>query len=113
MTVLKQFLAYFFWILISILSGIGYMRIVLGPKPKPSEGFMKLIDWTYEVALIQVGTIIGAFIALIFILLNTLYLNKKLEENSTKNIIRFITILIITFVVGSTHYFLEKVIDII
>ncbi len=110
---LKQILTYVFWTIFSLLAGVVYMRIVLGPKPEPSTGFLKMFDWAYDVALIQVGFIIGGIIALLYILLDVLYLKQKLKNHSKKTIIRFLMIIVITAIVGTIHYIFEKVIDII
>ncbi|WP_308993833.1 hypothetical protein QLS71_010170 [Mariniflexile litorale] len=113
MNILKQILIYLIWTFISLLSAFGYMRIILGPKPKPSTGFMKMFDWTYGVAMLHVGSIIGSIIALLYIIIDVFYLKKRLKNNSKRMMIRFIIILIITLIVGTTHYIFEKVIDII
>jgi hypothetical protein len=113
MKVFKRTLVYLYWIVLSLLSGIGYMRIVLGAKPKSSTGIFKMFDWTYDVALFQVGLIIGGIIALLYILFDVFYLKKKLENNLKSTISRFLILLIIATVVGTTHYILEKIIDFI
>lgn len=89
------------------------MRIVLGPSPEPSTGFIKMLDWTYGIAMVFVGTIIGGIVALIYILIDVFYLKKRLENNSKRTIICLLIIMIITLIVGTTHYICEKVIDII
>jgi RsiW-degrading membrane proteinase PrsW (M82 family) len=93
--------------------GIGYMRLVLGPKGEESTGFWHLKDIIYDLALYQVGLRIGGIIALLFILVDGFYLRKKLKSNSKGILIRFLVLIVIAFVVVSTHYICEKVIDII
>ncbi len=113
MNVLKSIIAYLFWILIALLGSLAHMYIVLGPKPAPSKSFMKLFDWGYDYAMIFVGSIIWGIISLLYILFNVFYLKKKLRNDLKSIAIRFLVIIIITVVVGTTHYVLEKVIDVI
>ncbi len=74
---------------------------------------MKIFDGIHDLVLLYVGSIIGAIVAVLYILFDIFYLKKKLENNSRPRLIRFITIIIITTIVGVTHYILEKVVDII
>lgn len=89
------------------------MKIILGPQPNPSTGFMRIFDWLYEYVLVHIGLIIGSIIALLYILIDVFYLNKRLKNNSYSTIIRFLIVMTIAIVVGTTHYVLEKVIDVI
>ncbi|MDO6519178.1 hypothetical protein [Zobellia uliginosa] len=89
------------------------MRIILGPTPKPSSGILKMFDWAYEVALFHVGSVIGSIIAFLFIIINHFYLKKRLAANANRSLIRFLVILILALIVGTTHYICEEVIDII
>ncbi|WP_445711974.1 hypothetical protein [Flavobacterium sp.] len=113
MCILKQIGTYLIWIVLSLFMAFGYMRIILGPKPKPSTGLMIMFDWVYGVAILHVGAIIGSIIALLYILIDIFYLKKKLKNNSKRTIIRLFIVTVITFIVGITHYICEKVIDII
>ena len=105
MTIFKRLLNYLIWTLICFLAGFAHMRII--------TGFMKMFDWVYGVALIQVGAIIGGIIAALYILLDIFYLRKKL--NQRKNVIglRLLIIIGIAILVGVTHYVLEEVVDVI
>jgi len=104
MNTLKQILAYLIWIVVALLLGIGYMWILLGPN-EPSTGFLHLFDdFVYDLVLVYVGLITGSIIALLFI---------QLKNNIKSTIIRFLLLLVITIVVGVTHYILEKVVDVI
>ncbi len=111
MSILKQLLHYFIWILVSFLFAVGYTRIILGPKP--STDFIKPFDWLYILVLQHLGLVIGSMIAVIFILIDVFYLKEKLKNNSNAIPNRFLVILIITFILGITHYVCEKIIDII
>ncbi|MFP2994631.1 hypothetical protein ABN763_01925 [Spongiivirga sp. MCCC 1A20706] len=74
---------------------------------------LKIFDWGYEVALFQVGAIIGIIIAIFFIIVDYFYLKKQKLTNAKRNIFRLIMVLLIAFLVGGTHYILENVIDVI
>ena len=113
MTIFKRLLNYLIWTLICFLAGFAHMRIILGPKPAPSTGFMKMFDWVYGVALIQVGAIIGGIIAVLYILLDIFYLRKKLNQRKNAIGLRLLIIIGIAIVVGVTHYVLEEVVDVI
>jgi len=82
--------------------------MLLGPNPLPS-----FFDWTYELIFVYVGLTIGSILALLFILTDVFYLNKKLQNNAHPTIIRFLTLIFIFILVAITHYVLEKVIDVI
>lgn len=114
MTLLKQLPSYLCWICIAILFAYGYMFLILGPKPEPSNGFLGMISFiVYHVALLKVGPIIASIIAGVYLLVDIFYLKKKYNPLSNKIIIRFLVMLTITIVVGIIHYMLEKVIDVI
>ncbi|WP_405415520.1 hypothetical protein [Maribacter sp. Asnod1-A12] len=89
------------------------MRIVLGAPPESDDDKFSFASMVYEWALVQVGTIVGLIIALIFILLDVFYLNNKLHGNSKATLFRFILITLIAIIVGCTHYILEIVINVI
>lgn len=110
---LKQFLRYGLWTLLSILLGMVYMRLVLGPNDLPQEGFGFLARMFYNWGLLYVGLIVGLVIALLFVLLDRVYLKRKLKNNRKATTIRFVALLGITTFVIVVHYVLEKVIDII
>lgn len=89
------------------------MLIILGGKPEIESVFQIFIDALYMYAFIHIGSIIGSFIALTFILIDVFYLHKKLEHKANAWRIRLLVILAITIVTGLIHYILEKVIDVI
>ena len=113
MTILKRILNYLIWSILSFLSAFGYMRIILGPKPEPSTGWMKIFDSVYDIAMLNVGVILGSIIALLYILIDVFYLKQKLKNNTLNLFIRFLTLIAIISIVSITHYIIEKVIDII
>jgi len=89
------------------------MRIVLKPGPIDSEGFMAVLDLLHEYALFHIGARVGLIIALLFILLDVFYMNKRLKNRANSTIIRLLIMIGISVLVGATHYLLEKVIDVI
>lgn len=113
MRILKQILAYLFWVLISYICAFGYLLVIFGTRPKSSTFFKKVYDFLFLLALEQIVLIIGLIIALLFILIDVFHLKRKLKNNSKRIIFRFLVIIIITLVVCATHYILEKVVDVI
>ncbi|WP_074407316.1 MULTISPECIES: hypothetical protein [Aquimarina] len=113
MKALKQVLTYLIWIAVSLILGIVYMRILLGPNKVSSDGLWYLLHIFYNLGLLHIGGSIGGVIALLFILLDVFYLKKKLKNNIQATITRFMFLIGITMVVAVIHYVLEKVVDVI
>ena len=113
MKTLKQILKYSIWVLVAILLGVIYMKILLGPYNITNKGIGFIAHVFYCWGMFYIGLIVGLVIAFIFILFDIFYLNKKLQNKKRASLIRFYAIFIISIVVGITHYILEKVIDII
>ena len=110
---LKYVLSYLVWIILSLLLGIVYMRLVLGPNDVPEDGLWYVLHVFYQIGLIHIGLRVGAVIAVCFILLDMIYLRKKLQHNPKKTIIRIGLLLVISVLVAMVHHVLEKVIDVI
>ena len=89
------------------------MRIILGAKPESASAFMKMLSWLYDYVFLNVGLAIGSIVSVLFILTDIFYLKRKLSIGIKATIIRFFILVFITLVVGTTHYILEKVIDVI
>ncbi|MBG6130350.1 hypothetical protein IWQ47_001567 [Aquimarina sp. EL_43] len=113
MKALKQIFTYLIWIAVSLILGIVYMRILLGPNKVPSEGLWYLFHIFYNLGLLHIGARIGGVMAFLFIILDVFYLKKKLKNNIQATITRFILLLGIAMIVGVVHYILEKVVDVI
>lgn len=113
MRIVKYLLKYLVWIIISLLLGIVYMRLILGPNDVPENGLWYILHLFFEIGMIQVGLWVGAAIAICFVLLDVFYLRKKLKNNPKKTVIRIAVLLVITLFVAMVHYVLEKVIDVI
>lgn len=109
----KRILNYLGWIIVAILLGFLHMRIVLGPASTSDSGGITFLNSIHDFVLWYVGAIIGAIIAFVFILLDILYLNKKLQDNSKATLIRLSVIIGLAILIGATHYFLEEIADVI
>lgn len=110
---LKNITRYLGWVVIALLLGLSYMRIVLGANNTSKEGIGYLWHLFYNWSLLHIGLLIGFVIVFLFILFDTLYLNKRLENNRKSTMIRFGILLLIATIVAFIHYLLEKVIDVI
>lgn len=113
MKLLKQLLTYLIWTSLSLLLGMGYMRIVLGANNMPKEGLGYLFHMFYNWGLFHIGLVVGLVIAFLFILLDIFYLKKRFKKKDKLIFARFGTLLTIAIVVVLIHYILEKVIDVI
>lgn len=113
MKLLKQLLTYLIWTSLSLLLGMGYMRIVLGANNMPKEGLGYLFHMFYNWGLFHIGLVVGLVIAFLFILLDIFYLKKRFKKKDKLIFARFGTLLTIAIVVALIHYILEKVIDVI
>jgi len=108
MRIIKQILNYIFWVFVSFIAALTYLRILLGPSPENEHFFSFVLYIIYQVSFIKLVPILGTIIALLFILFDAFYLTKKQYYKTNKIIIRFITVVAITLIVGLVHYILEK-----
>jgi len=113
MKVLKRILNYTITTLISFLCAFAYMRIILGSKSKNTDWMAKLFNTIYDLAFVYVSLTLGSIIALLYILSDLFYFNTKLKSNTKATGIRLLIIIVIAIFVTTTHYILEKVIDVI
>ncbi|WP_338360062.1 hypothetical protein [Yeosuana marina] len=114
MSTLKKTFTYLIWVVLSLLIGITYMRLIVGPVKASKEGLGYLLHMFSIWGIFQVGLIIGSVIAFLFIILDVVYLKKKLKYSVLKStIIRFSVLIVITGLVAFIHYLLEKVLDVI
>jgi len=109
---MKQVLNYVHWVLLCFLIGIGYVRIIVGPKDKKLDGVF-IYDLLYDYVFLYAVPVIGGIIAILFIIIDYFYLKRKFKSNKRLILNRFLLLIIITISLGGIHYFLEKVIDII
>lgn len=110
---IKRILNYLGWTIVAILLGFLHMRIVLGPGPESDNSGIQFLNGIHDFVLLYVGAIIGCIIAFIFILFDVFYLNNKLQGNNKATLFKFIIIIAIAIIVGSTHYFLENIAQVI
>lgn len=113
MKILKRILSYVPWILISILAAFGYLMILIGPVSQSENEILLALQNMFLLMLIQLCLVAGGVIAIIFILIDVFYLNKKLSTQRYKTPKKFGVLLLITAVVATVHFILEKVIDVI
>ncbi|WP_347373783.1 hypothetical protein [Aequorivita sp. Q41] len=113
MRVLKKVVIYCLWTLVAILLAYTYMRIILGASPEYATDYTIFYYLIYEFAFFYIGVFIGGCIALLFVLFDVFYLNKRLKTEAKAIFIRLLIIIGIAVIVCSIHYILEKVIDVI
>lgn len=110
---LKKILGYVLWALAALFLGIGYMYLILGSAPEETTVVSFIVSKIYFIGLFQVGGIIGAILAVVFIVFDVFYLKKKYEPSKPPLIIRVFSMLVILVVLGTLHYLLEKTFDVI
>lgn len=114
MKVIKPIFVYLGWILISLILGIAYMRLLLGEnnfaKDSVTDHFFTVF---YHWGIFYVGITIGIITAFLFIMTDVLIVKRKLTNKSKLTFIRIGVLLTIITMVTLLHYFLEKVIDVI
>lgn len=110
---LKQAIGYGFWTLLSFIIAFVYMGLITGLFAGSSSGLKVVLDRFYFFGMLPVVLIIGAIIALLYILTDVFYIKTTLAPLPNKIAIRLSFLLFITLVVFFCHYNLEKVIDII
>ena len=95
--------------------GAVYTKLLLGDIPTDESygGFGLILKVFYSYGLLQIGIPIGVIIAIIFILLEVMYVRKVLEYSFRNSLFRFGILVCITVLVGALHYVLENVVDII
>lgn len=106
-------LEYALWTMAALLLGMGYMYFILGSIPEATNAWNFFLGQIYLFALIRIGLLIGGIVALLFILFDVLYLKRKLIATKNSFLIRVISMLLITGIVGVIHYILEKYLDVI
>ncbi|MEZ4970239.1 MAG: hypothetical protein R2814_11420 [Flavobacteriaceae bacterium] len=106
-------LEYALWTMAALLLGMGYMYFILGSIPEATNAWNFFLGQIYLFALIRIGLLIGGIVALLFILFDVLYLKRKPIATMNSFLIRVISMLLITGIVGVIHYILEKYLDVI
>lgn len=106
-------LSYLPWTIVSLLSGVAYIRLLLGPNPVPTNGIWGLLHMFLKIGMLRVGLTLGAVLALLFILADVFYLKQKLGSGLQATALRLLCLIGIGIFVAVVHYILEKVIDVI
>ena len=96
------------WFCLSIVLGIVYMRLIIGPYNSATADFWNVSsNISYKNAFIFGGIKVGLLIAILYFLVYKIYL-KRLSIGA-----QFLGLLVNTLFVGLAHYILEKVINVI
>jgi len=109
----KIIFQYALWTLAALLLGIGYMWMILGSAPEQTDIWSFLVSRLHLWGLMHIGLAIGAIVATFFILLDAFYLKKKWASSGSLFSLRATTLLLIFVFVGTLHYLLEKIWDVI
>jgi len=109
----NRVLSYVGWALLCYLFAFGYVRLIFGALPEASSSwFMGLLTIIYKQVLIRFWILIGSIITILFVLIDAVYLRKKLKNHANAVIIQFFVLLGVVAIVACIHYFLEKTIDV-
>ncbi len=106
-------LSYLPWTIVSLVSGIAYLRLLLGSNPVPAKGIWIPIRMFMNIGMLRVGLILGSVLALAFILADIFYLKQKLGHGLQATALRILCFIGIGICVATAHYILEKVINVI
>lgn len=106
MKVITTIIKYLIWLLLSIFSGMGWMRIELG-KPIIATGFFSILNGLDEFIIVWIGGFIGVISFIPFVLIDICYIKIKIQTKLNQNIIRVFTILVLSAIVTLIHYALE------
>lgn len=106
-------LSYLPWTIVSLLSGIAYIRLLLGPNPVPEKGILAIFHMFLRIGMLRVGLTLGAVLAVLFILADVFYLKQRLGHGLQATALRVLCLIGIGVFVAVVHYILEKVIDVI
>ncbi|WP_319381730.1 hypothetical protein [Thiomicrorhabdus sp.] len=110
---LKRIFEYVLWTIAALLLGIGYMYLILGPAPEETSLVSFTTSKLYFFGMLYVGSIIGAILAVLFILFDVFYLKRKWQQSKHLFLKRVISMLFLLAGVGVLHYLLEKTFDVI
>ena len=106
MKVITTIIKYLIWLLLSIFSGMGWMRIELG-KPIIATGFFSILNGLDEFIIVWIGGFIGVISFIPFVLIDICYIKIKIQTKLNQNIMRIFAILVLSAIVTLIHYILE------
>lgn len=86
------------------------MRLELG-KPPEATGLWVIFNGIAEFVIIWIGGFIGLVSFVPFVLIDQFYIKRKIETELNQNIIRILSVLILSATVTLIHYVLEFVLD--
>lgn len=109
----KTIWEYALWTMAALLLGMGYMYVVLGPPPEPTNIWNFFFGKVYLFGLVRVGLAIGSIVAILFILFSVFLINKKWASSKNKFVVQTAALLLIMVLVAMLHYLLEKNMDLI
>lgn len=101
---------YLIWFFLSIFSGMGWMRIELG-KPISATGFFAIFNGLDVLIMICIGGVIGLISFIPFVLIDLWYIRRKIETKLNQNIIRILSIIILSGIITFIHYVLEFILN--
>jgi len=101
---------YLIWFFINIFSAMGWMRIELG-KPINATGFFAIFNGLDVFIMICIGGVIGLISFVPFVLIDLWYIRRKIETKLNQNIIRILSIIILSGIITFIHYVLEFILN--
>lgn len=101
---------YLIWLLLSVFSGMGWMRIEL-VKPIEATGFFAILNGLDKSIMIWIGGFIGLISFIPFVLIDLFYIQRKIGTKLNKNITRILSVFILTAIVTLIHYVLEFILN--
>ncbi|OUL60535.1 hypothetical protein [Flavobacterium sp. AJR] len=110
MKVTITIIKYVIWLLLSILSGMVWMRIELG-KPIDATSFFSIFNALYGFIIIWIGGFIGLVSFIPFVLIDLYYIKRKIQTKLNQNIARILAIIILSGIITLIHYVLEFTLD--
>lgn len=109
----KTIWEYALWTMAALLLGMGYMYLVLGPPPEPTNTWNFFLGKIYLFGLVRIGLVVGGIVAVLFIIFDAFFIKRKWALSKNKLGIRIIALLILLVLVAMLHYLLEKTINLI
>lgn len=106
MKVITTITKYLIWLLLSIFSGMGWMRIELG-KSIEATGFLAVLNGLDKSIIIWIGGFIGSISFIPFVLIDLFYIQRKIGTKLNQNITKIFSVFILTGIAALIHYVLE------
>ncbi|KIA97020.1 hypothetical protein OA93_15605 [Flavobacterium sp. KMS] len=106
MKVTITIIKYIICFLLSIFSGMVWMRIELG-EPIEATSFFSMFNALYGYIIIWIGGFIGLVSFIPFVLIDLYYIKRKIETKLNQNIARILAIIILSGIITLIHYVLE------